>query len=156
VSGESKYLSAFGDANQALQSAAQNLRFTYSRIRTWLPEGRPVPTGLSSDKCEQLDALAIRYARCQQMAGQAFKALALLEAEPQERFIDLLALMVKRGLVESIETWNRQRDLRNDAGHIYLATEKDFADYYTSLLAAAPGVAAYAERLTAYVKKFEK
>ena len=124
--------------------------FTLGRVAPLLPLTEAGIAGLSPDERERLDALATRFARCQQMAGAAFKTLALLEAEPQARFIDLLALMQKRGLIESIAAWDAQRDLRNDIGHVYIGTDGDAAAFLTAIGNLAPAVAAYAARLRGY------
>ena len=55
--------------------------------------------------------------------------------------IDLLALMQKRGMIDSIEARDIQRDLRNDTGHVYLATDAEFAHFYNAVAAMAPAVA---------------
>ena len=145
-----RYLPAFRDAMGALDRAAANLGFTLERVEAVLPLTTAKVAALSPEARERLDALAARFARCQQMAGNAFKALALLEAEPQSRFIDLLALMQKRGLIESIAAWDLQRELRNDAGHVYFATDAEFADFHNAVSEAAPGVVDYARRLRDY------
>jgi len=150
---DSLYLPAFRESLDLLGRATGNLRFTLERVSRFLPLDAATVQALAPEALERLDALEIRFARCQQMAGQAFKALALLESEPQSRFIDLLALMQKRGLIESIATWDAQRDLRNDIGHVYLPNHADFARFHNALAEAAPGVAAYAGRLAAYAAK---
>ncbi|MFN3075618.1 MAG: hypothetical protein ABT940_01825 [Alphaproteobacteria bacterium] len=148
-----RYQTPLHDAAQALVRAADNLRFTLAGVGPLMPLTLDAMARLTESERERLDSLAVRFSRCQQMAGGAFKALALAEAEPQSRFIDLLALMCKRGLVDSIEVWNRQRDLRNDIGHLYLAKDRDFVDFYNALAVEAPGVIAYAERLQEYLRK---
>lgn len=145
-----RYLPLFEEALETLNRAAENLTFTLARVRPLVPLTAPGVAALAPEQRERLDALTARFARCQQMAGNAFKALALIEAEPQSRFIDLLALMQKRGLIDSIEGWDIQRDLRNAAGHIYLVTGSDLAAFYNSVADAAPEVAGYADRLRAY------
>lgn len=145
-----RYLPAFLDALAALEHAAANLDFTLQRVRPLMPLTASTVATLAAEDRERLDALAARFARCQQMAGVAFKALALAEAEPQARFIDLLALMQKRGLIDSIEAWDTQRDLRNEAGHTYLVTDIDLVAFHNTLADLAPAVSAYATRLRAY------
>ena len=147
---DARYAAAFHEALAALERAAGNLDFTLARIRPLLPLTAAVVAGLPPEDRERLDALAARFARCQQMAGMAFKALALVEAEPQDRFIDLLALMQKRGLIESVAAWDSQRDLRNGAGHVYLGTDADLAAFYNALAGLAPAVSGYAARLRQY------
>ena len=145
-----RYLPLFEEALENLGRAAENLAFTLARVQPLLPlDGRGITT-LSPERRESLDALTARFARCQQMAGNAFKALALMEAESQPRFIDLLALMQKRGLIASIEAWDTQRDLRNAAAHVYLVTGADLAAFYNAVTEAAPAVVAYADRLRDY------
>ncbi len=147
---DSRFLPAFLEALAAVERAAANLGFTLERVAPLLPLSALSVVTLPPEDRERLDALAARFARCQQMAGAAFKALALLEAEPQSRFIDVLALMQKRGLIESIAAWDLQRDLRNDAAHVYLATDAEFAAFHNAVAELAPAVAAYAARLRDY------
>lgn len=148
-----RYLPAFQDSLKALGRSAANLVFTLERVASFMPLSGAAIARLSAEERERLDALSARFARCQQMAGSAFKSLALLEAEPQSRFIDLLALMQKRGLIDSIEDWDTQRDLRNDSGHVYVATDAELADFYNALVRHAPAVSAYADRLRIYAAK---
>lgn len=150
MSYDARYLPAFQEAQAALARASANLEFTLGRVTGLLPLNPATIATLSAEDRERLDALAARFARCQQMAGSAFKALSLLEAEPQTRFIDLLALMQKRGLIASIAAWDAQRDLRNDIGHVYFATDGEFATFHNAIATAAPQVIAYAARLDAY------
>lgn len=150
MSYDARYLPAFREALEALDRTAANLAFTLAGVGNVMPLTTAGVAALAPEHRERLDALAARFARCQQMAGSAFKALALLEAEPQPRFIDLLALMQKRGLIDSLAAWDSQRDLRNDAGHVYLATDTEFADFHNAVAEAAPGVIAYAKRLRDY------
>ncbi|MDA8232232.1 MAG: hypothetical protein M0006_12915 [Magnetospirillum sp.] len=149
---DARYFSAFRDSAAALERAAANLTFTLGRVASFPPLTPDAVTALPPQARERLDALAARFARCRQTAGNAFKALALLEADPQPRFIDLLALIQKRGLIDSIENWDMQRDLRNDVGNVYFATDAEFADFYNTLAEAAPGVAAYWDRLRTYAQ----
>jgi hypothetical protein len=150
VTFDARYRPAFDEALAALERAAANLAFTLERTAGLLPLTAVTAAALAPEARERLDALATRFARCQQMAGQAFKALSLVEAEPQSRFIDLLAMMQKRGLIDDIETWNRQRDLRNDTGHVYFATDAEFAAFHSAMVLAAPAVIDYARRLREY------
>ncbi len=145
-----RYVPAFRESLSALQRAAANLSFTLARVEPCLPLSDAAIATLTPEDRERLDALAARFARCQQMAGAAFKALALLEAEPQARFIDLLALMQKRGLIDSLEAWDSQRDLRNLAGHVYVATDSELAAFVNALAEVSPAVADYGARLTRY------
>ena len=147
---DQRYLPALREATQTLDRAAENLRFTLERVSNLIPITLAGLALISPADRERLDALAVRYSRCQQMVGSAFKSLALAEAEPQSRFIDLLALMQKRGLLESIDVWDRQRALRNDIGHLYLTSDNDFVDFYNTLARTAPDVIAYAQRMRQY------
>ncbi len=148
-----RFVPAFLDALTAAERAAANLGFTLARIAPLLPLSAMSVAALSPEDRERLDALAARFSRCQQMAGTAFKTLTLLEAEPQSRFIDVLALMQKRGLITSIADWDVQRDLRNDAGPVYLATDAEFAAFHNAVADLAPAVAAYAAALRAYATR---
>ncbi|MGE5504174.1 MAG: hypothetical protein ACM31L_07095 [Actinomycetota bacterium] len=151
---DERYLPALHEALAGLQRAADNLRFTLSRVDHLLPLDGKAVGRLTAEDRERLDALAARYSRCQQMAGNAFKALALAEAEPQPRFIDLLTLMHKRGLIDSVAEWDAQRDLRNNAAHIYLSAEAEVIAFYYAVAESAGRVAEYADRLAAYVARF--
>lgn len=148
-----RYLPAFKEALSALKRAAANLAFTLERVAPGLPLTASAMATMAPAERERFDALAARFARCQHLAGTAFKALALLEGEPQPRFIDLLALMQKRGLIESIEAWDTERDLRNETGHVYLSTDAELAAFLNAIAALAPAVAAYSQRLDAYAAR---
>lgn len=144
------YRDAFLAALAAAERAAANLLYTLERCRDLLPAEAAGVAALPPEASERLDALGERFARCQHAAGESLRALSLLEAEPHPRFIDILAAMQRRGIIPGLEAWTRQRDLRNLAGHRYLATDADIHAYPAALMAEAPAVAAYAGRIRAY------
>ncbi|WP_462321305.1 hypothetical protein [Halochromatium sp.] len=97
---------------------------------------------------ERLDALAVRYARCQDLLAPAMRALARMQLEPKAdaSFLALHALMQKQGIVTTTADWERQRSLRNAVGHEYPDSET-IADLLNSIHSETPAVLSIVERL---------
>lgn len=135
-------------ALQALRQAASRLRATHGDLAGHFPLTSARLSAMGQIDQERLDALAIRYARCQDLLAPAMRALARAQLEPKAdaSFLALHALMQKQGIVGTTADWERQRSLRNAVGHEYPDAET-IADLLNGIHAEVPGILGIAERL---------
>ncbi len=117
-----------------------HLGYTLGRCQGVLPHGVAALSRISEEHLERLDALAVRFARCQEFTGTTMRAEAILLGEAFEDYPKLLDALRKRGLRVSIGEWQVLRDLRNDVGHAYLGTDEEFFDFYREVLQHAPSL----------------
>ncbi len=135
------------------EQAHQVLEYSYAHLHSLAPLNVKQLQALPAETLEDLDALTIRFARLQDLMGKRlFRGLALLEAEEQERFLDLLALMEKRGLLE-MEQWLQIRTLRNQIAHEYLDQPETFVRLLNQLFEMIPLVIAIYQRLLHYLNE---
>ncbi|WPL19902.1 hypothetical protein Thiowin_05051 [Thiorhodovibrio winogradskyi] len=136
-------------ALQALRQAASRLRATHGDLTAHFPLTSARLNAMSQIDQERLDALAVRYARCQDLLAPAMRALARAQLEPKAdaSFLVLHALMQKQGIVATTADWERQRSLRNAVGHEYPEAET-IADLLNGIQAEIPAILSMVERLS--------
>jgi hypothetical protein len=134
----------------ALRQAADHLDATHRGVGRCFPLTSAVLASLPQSEQERLDALAIRYARCQDLLFPAMRALARAQLEPKAdgSFLQLHGLMQKQGVVTSTEDWERQRALRNAVGHTYPDPDA-ISDILNGIHAATPELLGVVRRLAA-------
>jgi len=82
--------------------------------------------------------MTARFSRLQDLMGnRLFKSLTLLEAEPQHRFLDVLNLMEKRGIIISSQQWIELRNMRNEISHGYIEDMAQLAEVLTGIFDCA-------------------
>ncbi len=138
-----------------IDRAGTNLAFSLGLLPPIFPLDSPSFGGLDRKVLHDLDGLAERYSRFQDLLGPAFRTLALIEQEPRsmDSFLSLLSLMEKRGIVPDLEQWAIERELRNTASHGYLSEEEDWIEFYNLLVQQSPRVLDYRDRLFLYAEK---
>jgi len=97
-----------------LNKMVDHLNFSHDRVT--------LPPDLScEDELERWEALTSRFARLQDGMIPVFRTLSQLELEEGhvETILDLLNLMEKRRIVDSVQVWQRIRQLRNAVAHEY-------------------------------------
>ena len=134
---------------QALRQAASRLRATHGDLTAHFPLTPARLNAMSQIDQERLDALAVRYARCQDLLAPAMRALARAQLEPKAdaSFLGLHALMQKQGIATTTADWERQRSLRNAVGHEYPDTET-IAELLNGIQADIPAILSMVERLS--------
>jgi len=121
------------------QKAVDNLIFTLNTIKKLFPLTAEQLSNLSPESLEKLDAMTARFSRLQDLMGdRLFKSLTLLEAEPQRRFLDVLNLMEKRGIIASSQQWIELRNMRNEISHGYIENMAQLAEMLTGIFERAP------------------
>ncbi|MCX8049566.1 MAG: hypothetical protein N3A55_07880 [Methylohalobius sp.] len=87
---------------------------------------------------EALAAFNERFAKLQDVLGAAMRHAFLLHGENPENFLKVLAWYEKQGVVDSIETWQILRTIRNLAAHEYEIDYEKIAEHFNALHEALP------------------
>ena len=142
------------EALTALGQAAMRLDANRRGLADLFPLSIERLANLTPLELERLDALAVRYARCQDLLAPAMRALARAQLEPKADagFLALHALMQKQGIVTSTADWERQRGLRNAVGHEY-PDPSTIVDLLNGIHAETAAVLMIVERLRAAASK---
>ncbi len=89
---------------------------------------------------EALAAFNERFAKLQDTLGAAMRHACLLLAESTEGFLKVLAYYEKEGVIDSIESWQAIRTVRNLAAHSYETDYSLIAEHFNTLHGMAPGL----------------
>lgn len=142
----------FIDALSDLQRATTILSSTLKIAARLQPgEGNWI-FSLSDEDLILLDALCVRFGRCQDLIGPCLRALAFLESSTPKSYEAILATMNEQGIISSLDNWRLQRALRNEGVHVYLTDSEILSEYYAAIIEHGPDVASYAERLRNYAQ----
>ncbi|KAF0162038.1 MAG: hypothetical protein FD157_4051 [Rhodocyclaceae bacterium] len=82
---------------------------------------------------EALAAFNERFAKLQDTLGAAMRHACLLLGENPDNFLKVLAYYEKQGVVDSIETWQTLRTVRNLAAHNYDTDYGVIAEHFNTL-----------------------
>lgn len=137
-----------------LDRAGKNLAYSLGLVPPVFPLDSSSFGKLEPKTLHDLDGLAERYSRYQDLLGPTFRTLALIEQEPRslDSFLSLLSLMEKRGIVPDLEQCATERELRNTASHGYLSEDEDWIEFYNLLVLQVPRVLEYRDRLLRYAE----
>lgn len=128
---------------------------TCNQARKWLARSHglsPTPPfeNLKPEDCDQLEALAGRFARLVDLFLQKLmRALDRFELEETGSLLDTANRAVKRGLVGDVEILRELKDLRNEVAHEYLVD--DLEALYEEIYKATPILFMILDRLEAYL-----
>lgn len=89
---------------------------------------------------EALSAFNERFAKLQDTLGAAMRHACLLLGENPDSFLKVLAYYEKHGVVDSIETWQTLRTVRNLAAHSYDTDYAVIAEHFNTLHEMAPAL----------------
>ena len=141
-----------------LRFAKDNLLWSGDRVSCffpmtmeWIDETRTQNTEEKRVAWEALESFFSRFAKLQDLLGPAFRSLLNAEMEPNansQPFLEMLADMEKRGVIDSLATWRDLRDVRNGLSHPYLGEE-------ASAEAVINRVKYHCDTLADYVDRFE-
>jgi hypothetical protein len=100
----------------------------------------------------QLDALGVRYARCQEMVGKTLRCIAIIVGAPASPFQVMLDGLRREGLVLPVRAWEETRALRSITGHAYLSKIDDFVKHYQEAARLGPLVVDTARQTNAFAE----
>lgn len=87
---------------------------------------------------ETLAAVNERFAKLQDTLASAMRHTALLLDESTDPFLKVLAYFEKCGVLESVETWQESRIVRNMAAHDYETNYELIAEHFNALHTLMP------------------
>ncbi|HYH23282.1 MAG TPA: hypothetical protein VD995_32105 [Azospirillum sp.] len=134
-----------------LIKAAGHLRYSYEGVLERLPADRQQFAAMPSGDLERLDALAIRFGRCQDMAASTLRSIATYQDLAVDSFPRLLDDLRRHGLRIEPEDWSRMRKLRNTVVHDYPKHEDELVNAYEDLIKLTPALLSAVEQIRAYV-----
>jgi len=89
---------------------------------------------------EALSAFNERFAKLQDTLGAAMRHACILLGESTESFLKVLAYYEKENVIDSIESWQALRTVRNLAAHSYETDYSVIADHFNTLHEMLPGL----------------
>ena len=143
----------------ALQECGQHVRrllaaYEDARVFPALQPGQH--TALTDEQVRVLDQLVFRFGKLQDAMGlRLIPALLRLVQEwrDAEPFLDKLNRAEKLGMLPSVNTWQRLRELRNQTAHEYPNQPERVIDNLRHLVAEVPALAGVYEALRSYARE---
>lgn len=133
------------------ERAARRLEQSLTACAPLFPADAAAYEALDGLALERLDALGVRYARCQELLGKALRSCAAAWGAPTKSFSAMIDGLRGEGLVLPITDWTTLRGLRNTVGHAHLTSSADFAAYFKEIAAHGPNLVAAVAALNAFI-----
>lgn len=99
---------------------------------------------------ESLSSINERFSKLQDILGAAMRHATILSNEPGSTFLKLLAFYEKAGIIESIESWQLCRTIRNLAAHDYGTDYAEISEHFNTLHELIPVLYGNAYRFLQY------
>lgn len=120
---------------------ASRIEFALNELKPIFPIDEHKVENLSTEELLLTDMLVLRFAKLQDFIGR--KLIDNLFAETREiidelTMIDKLHKLERLGIIDSVATWDKMRDIRNYLPHEYPENPKKTADNLNSLVTLAP------------------
>jgi hypothetical protein len=115
--------------------------------------GHTFPNRKNAEVFEPLAALNERFSKLQDTLAAAMRHAALLMGEQPRSFLGVLVFFEKLGVVESTETWQRSRLIRNMAAHHYETSYDLIAEHFNALAELSDMLLMTTKRLTACAER---
>jgi len=125
---------------EAIQRCVYFLHAAGLRIE-WPLEGAALQARKKDTRLfEALAAFNERFAKLQDTLGAAMRHAAVLLGESTESFLKVLAYYEKVAVLDSIETWQALRTVRNLAAHRYEIDYAAIAEHFNTLYTMLPSL----------------
>lgn len=102
---------------------------------------------------EPLAAMNERFGKLQDLLAAALRHYALLCGEPNDLFLKVLSHSAKLGLIDSVESWQLVRSLRNRAAHAYGTDYAETAGHFNALHEQIPTLLETTIRLSRHARQ---
>ncbi len=133
-----------------LNKAADWLKHSFDICRHF-----DIAAKLSVEQYDDLEALSSRFARVSDMLVQkAFRAIDRITFEEGGTLIDAINRAEKRGLVDSLETVRKIREIRNEIAHEY--SVEDLVHLLRKIIDETPTLLSIVESIKNYAAKYEQ
>ncbi len=102
---------------------------------------------LSYQTLGALVAFKARFAELQDHLAAAMRLIANIEEEDTRKFSYVLNYMEQLEILDSMQTWQTMRDLRNAATHDYAESDAVKSQHFEQLLHSVPSLLAVLDRI---------
>jgi uncharacterized protein YutE (UPF0331/DUF86 family) len=129
---------------EQLQAGLGWLRRSYEQVTAV-----GIKDSYTPDEYDKFENLTSRYARVVDLlVNKVLRSLDAVELQEPGTLIDSANRAVSRGLIDSVDSLRRLKDLRNDIAHEYLT--EDLTDLFEEVLETTPQLLSLAERVQQY------
>ena len=130
---------------------AERLKISLRRLNDQFPLDGDDLKSPSDDLIDGLDAFRVRYSDLQDCIGnKIFRGILLLEEEKPASTLDVLNKMEKRKIINTVDAWRKQREIRNAFAHDYPNKESDKAEALNAAWGTAPDMIALLKNVAHY------
>ena len=102
---------------------------------------------------ERLAAINERFGKLQDLLSTTMRHLCVLSGENNDSFLRVASFCSKVGILESLETWQACRSLRNRAAHAYGIDYTETAGHFNAMHAQIPFLTGSVVRLSDYIRR---
>ena len=102
---------------------------------------------------ERLAAINERFGKLQDLLSTTMRHLCVLSGENNDSFLRVASFCSKVGILESLETWQACRSLRNRAAHAYGIDYTETSGHFNAMHAQIPFLTGSVVRLSDYIRR---
>lgn len=141
------------DLLEACQRCAWYLQASAASIRWPLSGKELAERSKDVEFYERLAAINERFGKLQDLLSTTMRHLCVLSGENSDSFLRVASFCSKVGILESLETWQACRSLRNRAAHAYGIDYAETAGHFNAMHAQIPFLTGSVVRLSEYIRR---
>ena len=141
------------DLLEACQRCAWYLQASAASIRWPLSGKELAERSKDVEFYERLAAINERFGKLQDLLSTTMRHLCVLSGENNDSFLRVASFCSKVGILESLETWQAYRSLRNRAAHAYGIDYTETAGHFNAMHAQIPFLTGSVVRLSDYIRR---
>lgn len=141
------------DLLEACQRCAWYLQASAAGIRWPLSGKELAERSKDVEFYERLAAINERFGKLQDLLSTTMRHLCVLSGENNDSFLRVASFCSKVGILESLETWQACRSLRNRAAHAYGIDYTETAGHFNAMHAQIPFLTGSVVRLSEYIRR---
>jgi hypothetical protein len=141
------------DLLEACQRCAWYLQASAASIRWPLSGKELAERSKDVEFYERLAAINERFGKLQDLLSTTMRHLCVLSGENNDSFLRVASFCSKVGILESLETWQACRSLRNRAAHAYGIDYTETAGHFNAMHAQIPFLTGSVVRLSDYIRR---
>ena len=141
------------DLLEACQRCAWYLQASAASIRWPLSGKELAERSKDVEFYERLAAINERFGKLQDLLSTTMRHLCVLSGENNDSFLRVASFCSKVGILESLETWQACRSLRNRAAHAYGIDYTETAGHFNAMHAQIPFLTGSVVRLSEYIRR---
>ena len=141
------------DLLEACQRCAWYLQASAASIRWPLSGKELAERSKDVEFYERLAAINERFGKLQDLLSTTMRHLCVLSGENNDSFLRVASFCSKVGILESLETWQAYRSLRNRAAHAYGIDYTETAGHFNAMHSQIPFLTGSVVRLSDYIRR---